>query len=276
MPQLLRSAALLFPLALILSLAGCKPSPPPPDMTGLAVRQTVVLAHPGEASERRIEVLEDERINQALHYWLWGASKEPADFLNHPGVANDKALIESIKSGPPLRRGMVALVDHDGKILDARRLDCEIAQISLEPMPQSDGGQVWTVGDDCSTGEGDYAGIITHFFRLADDKIAWQRYTDDKGENLELTVVKARRIDWRMGDPPRLDDITEASCHPDFDDPRFKALKSDEPMPKDLPLVTDLIHYHYDGNGHWAKKLRTEKSAWYGGDGFPGPDQFPQ
>ena len=275
MPPLLRSAALLFPLAFILVLDGCKPSPPPPDTTGLAVRQTVMLAHPGEANERRVEVLEDERITPALHYWLWGASKEPQDFLNHPGVSNDKALAESMKRGP-LLRGMVALVDHDGKILDARRLDCEIGQISLEPMPQSGGGQVWTLGDDCSTGEGDYAGIITHFFSLGDDKIAWQRYTDDKGETLELTVVKARRIDWRMGDPPRLDDITEASCHPDFDDPRFKALKPGEPMPADLPLVTDLIHYHYDGSGHWAKRLRTDKSAWYGGDGFPGPDQFPQ
>ena len=32
--------------------------------------------------------------------------------------------------------------------------------MSLEPMPQSDGAAVWTLGDDCSTGEGDYAGII--------------------------------------------------------------------------------------------------------------------
>ena len=47
MPQLLRSAALLLPLAFVLVLAGCKPSPPPPDTTGLAVRQTVMLAHPG-------------------------------------------------------------------------------------------------------------------------------------------------------------------------------------------------------------------------------------
>jgi hypothetical protein len=170
MSNLPRRSAVL--LTLLLAASGCKPQgPPPPATTGLAVQQSVVLAHRGEAGERRIQVLEDARITSALHYWLWGASKDPVDFLHHPGVAGDKALAASMERGP-LLRGMVELVDHDGKVLDYRRLDCEIAAVSLEPMPQSDGAAVWTLGDDCSTGEGDYAGIITHFFTLGDDKLA--------------------------------------------------------------------------------------------------------
>jgi hypothetical protein len=268
---LCRTALLLL---LALAVDGCKPrQAPPPDTTGLAVHQTVVLAHRGEAGERRIEVLEDARITQPLRYWLWGASKDPKDFLHHPGVAGDKALAEAIGRGP-LMRGLVLLVDHDGAVLDSRRLDCELGTISAEPQPQT-GGQVWTLADDCSTGEGDYAGLITHFFSLGDDRIAWQHFTDGDGKRAELTVVKARRIDWRPGDPPRLEEITEVSSHPDFADPRFKALKDGEPMPADLPMVTDLIRYRYAGNGDWTKQIRTETSPWYGGDGFPGPDRFP-
>jgi|GEM_PF-6112991 hypothetical protein len=263
-----------FLLTLALAAAGCKPqTPPPPDTEGLAVHQTLILSHAGDPAERRIEVLEDARISPALRYWLWGGSKEPRDFLRNPGVAGDKALAAAMQQGP-LRRGLVRLVDRDGKLLDYRRLDCELGTISLEPKPQSD-GPVWTLGDDCSTGSGDYAGLITHFFRLGDDKIAWQHYTAADGESGELTVVQARRIAWRPGDPPRLEDITEVSSHPDFDDPRFKALKPDEPMPPDLPLVTDFIRYRYTGGGVWQKQIRTAKSAWFGGDGFPGPDQFP-
>ena len=274
MPKLLRPSVLLLSLALAVS--GCKPHGPPPSETeGLAVHQTVILAHAGQPGERRIEVLEDARITPALRTWLWGGSKDPRDFLHHPGTEGDKALADAMAQGQ-LLRGMVQLVDHDGKVLESRRLDCEIANVSAEPMPQSSGGEVWTLGDDCSTGEGDYAGVITHFFSLGGDRIAWQHYTDaTTGERLELTVVQARRIAWRKGDPPRLDDITEVSSHPDFDTPRFKALKSGEPMPPDLPLVTDLIHYHYEGNGEWQKRIRTEKTAWYGGDGFPRPERFP-
>lgn len=259
--------------ALALSLTACKPQAPAPDTTGLTVHQTVILAHGGEAGERRIEVMEDARITSNLRYWLWGGSKDPAQFLHMPGVSREKALAEAMKQGP-LLRGLVLLVDHDGKVLDYRRLDCELGQISAEPKPQT-GGQVWTLGDDCSTGEGDYAGLITHFFTLGDDKIAWQRFTDDKGERTELTVVQARRIAWRTGDSPLLDDITEVSSHPDFDDPRFKALKPDDPMPADLPLVTDYIHYHYAGNGDWQKRIRTQNAAWFGGDGYPAPEKFP-
>ena len=270
---MLRRSAVLLALALIAS--GCKPqAPPPPDTAGLAVHQSVILAHAGEAGERRIEVLEDARITPALRYWLWGASKDVADFLHHPGVSGDKPLAAAMQQGP-LLRGLVRLVDHDGTVLDSRRLDCELGKVSTDPMPQSD-GQVWTLGDDCSTGTGDYAGLITHFFSLGNERIAWQHYTAADGKHAELTVVQARRIAWRPGDPPRLEDITEVSSHPDFDDPRFKALKPGEPLPTDLPMVTDLIRYHYAGKGDWTKHIRTEKSAWFGGDGFPGPDRFPE
>jgi hypothetical protein len=268
------SRSTLSLLILAFAAAGCKPQASPPDTTGLAVHQTVILAQAGQPGERRIEVLEDARINSTLRYWLWGGSKEPADFLHQPGVAGDKALATSFQQAP-LLRGMVRLVDHDGKLLDARRLDCELGTISLEPLQQPD-GEVWTLGDDCSTGSGDYAGLITHFFRLGDDdKLAWQHFTGAKGEHEELTVVQARRLAWRAGDPPQLDDITEVSSHPDFDDPRFKALKSGEPMPPDVPLVTEYIRYRYAGRGEWTKLSRTEKAGWFGGDGFPGPDRFP-
>jgi hypothetical protein len=264
-------SALLLPLAL--AATGCKPQNPPPDTTGLTVHQAVVLADAGQAGERRIEVLEDARISSALRYWLWGASKDPKDFLHKPGVAGDKALATAMEQGP-LLRGLVRLVDHDGKVLDSRRLDCELGNISPEPRQQTD-GPVWTLGDDCSTGGGDYAGLITHFFRLGHDRIAWEHFSGTDGEKDELTVVFARRIAWRPEDPPRLEDITEVSSHPDFDDPRFKALKPDEPMPTDLPLVTDYIHYKYAGQGDWTKLIQTEKSAWFGGDGYPGPARFP-
>jgi hypothetical protein len=268
----LRRSTLL--LTLVLAASGCKPqTPPPPDTAGLALHQIVILAHAGEPGERRIEVLEDARISSALRYWLWGASKDSTDFLHHPGVSGDKALVAAMQQGP-LLRGLVRLVDHDGKVLDSRRLDCELGTVSGEPMPQAD-GQVWTLGDDCSTGSGDYAGLITHFFSLGDDRIAWQHYSDGNDEHAELTVVQARRIAWRPGDPPRLEDITEVSSHQDFDDPRFKTLAPGEPLPADLPLVTDLIHYHYVGKGDWQKRIHIEKSAWFGGDGFPGPDRFP-
>src|SRR5882757_10188421 len=85
-------------LILAFAAAGCKPqAPPPPDTTGLAVHQTAILAHAGQPGERRIEVLEDARINSTLRYWLWGGSKEPADFLHQPGVAGDKALAASLQ-----------------------------------------------------------------------------------------------------------------------------------------------------------------------------------
>src|SRR5579859_3051267 len=116
MSKPLRRSALL--LTLVLAASGCKPEAPPlPEIDGLAVHQTVVLAHAGAPGERRIEVLEDARITPALRYWLWGGSKDPDDFLHHPGTSGDRDLAAAMARGP-LLRGLVRLVDHNGNVLD--------------------------------------------------------------------------------------------------------------------------------------------------------------
>jgi hypothetical protein len=263
---------LLLLAAIACTASACKKQPPAADMTGLAVHQSVVLANPGAAGERRLEVLEDARITPKLRSWLFGGSKDPDDFLKAPGVAGDQALAAAIQQGP-LKRGLIVLVDHDGKVLDSRRLDCELGKLSPGPEQQN-GNPVWTLGDDCSTGNGDYAGLITYLFQLGDDRIAWQRFTAADGEAGELTLVQARRIAWKPMDQGDLTDIVEVSSHPDYDDPRFKALSQGEKPPADLPLVTDYIRYRY-GNGLWTKTIRTEHAAWYAGNGFPDLDKFP-
>jgi hypothetical protein len=260
--------------ALGLALIGCSPEPAKPAAeTGLKLHQTVILAHAGETGERKVEVLEDARITDTLRPLLWGGSKEAEDFLALPAIAADKALIAAMRQGP-LRRGVVRLVDHAGQVLHEYGLDCELGEISTEALPQG-GGTVWTMADDCSTGGGDYAGPITHFFTLANDRLAWQGYIDETGERAALTVVAANRIAWRFATPARADDIREVSSHPDFDDPRFKSLKPADPMPGDLPLVTDYIRYHYDGNSVWVKHVHTEKNlSWSIDRGFPAADNF--
>lgn len=266
-----RLRSLLLLAAIACALSACKKQPPL-DTTGLGVHQSIVLANPGAADERRIEILEDDRITPKLRYWLFGGSKDPDDFLRAPGIAGDQALAAAIQQGP-LKRGLVLLVDHDGKVLDSRRLDCELGKLSPAPVQQN-GTPVWTLGDDCSTGEGDYAGLITHVFGLGNDKIAWQRFAAADGEAGELTLVQARRIGWKPMDQNELTDIVEVSSHPDYDDPRFKALSQQAKPPADLPLVTDYIRYRY-GGGIWTKTIRTEHSAWDAGAGFPDLDKFP-
>ena len=245
-------------LALPLALAGCKPNAP----DGLALQASVVASPPGAADERRIEMLEDARITPALRQGMWGGSKEPAP------------LAGAIQA-TPLLRGVIRLVDSRGTVLSEHRLDCELG--AVQPMKQGDGA-VWTLIDDCSTGEGDYAGLITYFFTIAGDKLNFQSVaTGNAGERAALTLVHARRIDWHPDSPDRADAVEEVSCHPDFDDPRIKTLKDDEPLPADLPLVTDFIRYRYDGNGQWTKRLRTDRHlAWSAADGFPAESAFPE
>ncbi len=210
--------------------------------------------------DRRVELYEDARITPALRPSMWGGSKEPA------------ALAASI-AATPLQRAVMRLVDRGGAVLSEHRLDCELGQVA--PIHQGD-GSIWTLIDDCSTGEGDYAGFITYFFSVGGDKIAFQSLPDGKGGAIAITLVHARRIDWRPDRPDDAEAIREVSSHPDFDDPRVKALKDDEPLPADLPLVTDYIRYRYDGDGRWTKRLRTDRHlAWTVADGFPADAAFP-
>ena len=220
-----------------------------------------MVAASGQADERAVEIWEDARITPALRASMWGASKEPS------------ALAASIKDRP-LERGVVRLVDRKGTVLGEHRLDCELGAVA--PIRQGE-GTVWTLVDDCSTGEGEYAGQITYFFTVAGDKLNFQTIADKPGERTALTLVHANRIEWRSDSPDKADAIREVSSHPDFDDPRVKALKDDEPLPADLPLVTDFIRYRYDGDGQWVKHVRTNKHlAWSASDGFPAASSFPE
>jgi hypothetical protein len=243
-------------LGLLLALAGCKPT----EDDGLALQASVVVSAPG-AEERRLEIFEDARITPTLRPVMWGARKDPP------------ALAASILK-QPLQRAAIRLVDRQGTVLSEHRLDCELG--AAAPMQQGD-GKVWSLIDDCGTGEGDYAGLITYFFTLAGDRLVFQSVIDKPSDRAALTLVQARRIDWRSDSPGHADTVREVSSHPDFDDPRVKALKDGEPMPADLPLVTDFIRYRYDGDGQWVKRVRTDRHlAWSAADGFPADSAFPE
>lgn len=229
----------------------CSPSAPPAD-AGLALHQSVALG------ERRLEILEDARITPAERPAMWGGSKAV------PGLA-----------GEALRHAGLRLVDRDGRVLDRRRFDCELAEIAEPPLPQG-AGAVWGVGDDCSTGEGDFAGLITRFLAVAGDRLAFETYRDPAtGEHGELTLVSAKRIMWHLVAKGRAEAVHEVSCHPDFDSPEFKRAGDGTP-PADLPWVVDYLTFRWDGKGEWIKSVRTERNArWQASDPWPDDAKFP-
>ena len=263
---------LLVPSLLVLTLAACSPGTP----IEYVVHQSIVVADAGKPSERRIEILEDARFTPAMRAAMWGGSKDPADFLAAPGVTADASLKKNFAETEP-RRALVRLIDPTGKILVERQLDCELAEAAEHPLPQSGGRTVWAVGNDCSTGDGLYAGLITRFVAAEGDKLVWQRYTDAASrENEELTLVQAARITWHLQPKDRAENIVEVSCHPDFTDRRFQAVKPGEPLPTDLPDVVDYIRYRADGQGGWIRQQRTVKNArWDDRQDFPAEAAFP-
>jgi hypothetical protein len=256
-----------------LILAGCSPGKP----IDYVVHQSVVVADAGKPSERRLEILEDARFTPAMREAMWGGSKNPADFLAAPGVIADADLKKSFANEEP-RRALVRLIDHQGRALVERQLDCELAATSDHALPQAGDHTVWAVGNDCSTGDGLYAGLITRFVMVEGDKLAWQHYVDAATqENEELTLVQAPRITWHLQPKDHADMIVEVSCHPDFGDARFKAAKPGESLPTDLPDVVDYIRYRSDGQGGWTRVQLTAKNrAWDIRQDFPAESAFPQ
>jgi len=242
---------LAWPL-LALGLAACSPGKP----IEFVVRQSVVVADAGKPSERRIEILEDARFTPAMRQAMWGGSKDPADFLTAPGVVADTALKRNFAETEP-RRELAATSDH--------------------ALPQAGGRMVWAVGNDCSTGDGLYAGLITRFATVEGDKLVWQHYVDAASrEDDEMTLVQAARITWHLRPKDRADSILEVSCHPDFTDPRFLGVKPGEALPEDLPDVVDYIRYRADGQGGWIRQQRTVKGKqWDDRQDFPADGEFP-
>jgi len=262
----------VVPLALCCVLAACSKHAPPDE--GLAVHQTVTVAGAGTPGERRLEVLEDARITPALRTLMWGGSKDPAWLLAQPGMA-DAALARSLAE-TGFRHALLRLVDGKGAVLADRRLDCELGEIAEPALPQGD-GTAWGIGDDCSTGEGDFAGLVTRFLKPAGDKIRFETYREPDGRELELTLVTAERIAWHLVPHGEANLVHEVSSHPDFDDPRFVALKPGEAPPADLPWVVDYLTYRWDGAGAWVKAVRTEKEArWSADDEWPEGERFPE
>ena len=254
------------------ALAACSPGKP----IEFVVHQSSVVADAGKPGERRLEILEDARFTPAMRAAMWGGSKDPADFLAAPGVAADAALKKSFAETEP-RRALVRLIDPDGKVLAERQLDCELAATAEHPLPQAGGRVVWAVGNDCSTGDGLYAGLITRFVTIEGDKFVWQHYVDAATrEDEEMTLVQAARITWHLKPKDKAETILEVSCHPDFTDARFQAVKPGEPLPEDLPDVVDYIRYRADGQGGWTRQQRTVKNAqWDDRQDFPADSAFP-
>ena len=263
----------LAPLPLLGLLAACSPGKP----IEYVVHQSLVVADAGKPGERRIEILEDARFTPAMRAFMWGGSKDPAQFLTAPGVSADAALKQNFAETEP-RRALVRLIDPTGKVLVERQLDCELAEAAPRPIPQSGGRMVWAIGNDCSTGDGLYAGLITRFATVEGDKLVWQHYVDAATqENEEMTLVQAPRITWHLRPKERADTILEVSCHPDFTDERFQQVKPGEPLPTDLPDVTDYIRYRADGQGGWVREQRTVKGkVWDDREPFPAESAFPE
>ena len=267
----MRSRLLALPV-LALTLAACSPGKP----IEYVVHQSIVVADAGKPTERRIEILEDARFTPAMRTAMWGGSKDPADFLAAPGVTADAALKKNFAETEP-RRALVRLIDPNGTVLAERQLDCELAAAGGHALPQAGGRMVWAVGNDCSTGDGLYAGLITRFMTVEGDKFVWQRYVDAASqENEEMTLVQAARITWHLRPKDRAENILEVSCHPDFTDRRFQAVKPGETLPADLPDVVDYIRYRADGQGGWVRQQRTVKGKqWDDRQDFPAESAFP-
>jgi hypothetical protein len=267
----MRSRLLALPV-LALTLAACSPGKP----IEYVVHQSIVVGDAGKPTERRIEILEDARFTPAMRTAMWGGSKDPADFLAAPGVTADAALKKNFAETEP-RRALVRLIDPNGTVLAERQLDCELAATGDHALPQVGGRMVWAVGNDCSTGDGLYAGLITRFMTVEGDKFVWQHYVDAASqENEEMTLVQAARITWHLRPKDRAESILEVSCHPDFTDRRFQAVKPGEALPADLPDVVDYIRYRADGQGGWIRQQRTAKGRqWDDRQNFPAESEFP-
>jgi hypothetical protein len=222
---------------------------------GLAVHQTVVVAAAGTPDERRLQVLEDSRITPELRSTMWGGPKDSDQLA---ALVSDPALRTDLKT-MPIRRGLLRLTDRDGRVLAERRLDCELGEIAEPALQQGDSGSVWGVGDDCSTGEGDFAGLITRFLAPPKDRIVFQAYDDAAtGERNELTLVSAAKIQWHLAVPHSATLVHELSCHPDFS-------AKDTPG----PLIVEYVTYRWSGaEGIWHRTERTERDK-------PCPLDFP-
>jgi hypothetical protein len=259
-------------LALAISLAACSKHPGPGD--GMSVHQTVAISGAGTPDERLLEVLEDARITVPMRDLMWGGSKDPAGLIEQigGGPALAKSLLEN-----GFRHAVLRLTDRQGKVIADRRLDCELAEIAEPALPQG-GHLVWGVGDDCSTGEGDFAGLVTRFLVPEPDRIRFETCHDQGStDTLELTLVTARKIRWHLEPRDQAVLVHEVSSHPDFDDPAFKAMKPGDPPPPGLQSVVDYLTYRWDEpSGGWLRTLRTERDAsWDVDAGWPADPKFP-
>jgi hypothetical protein len=247
----------LFPSLALLLLAACSPNPP--GDAGLALHQEVVVRADGMPGERRLRVLEDARITPEARAAMWGGAKDP-------------------NAAPPLRRALLRLIGGQGRVLAERRLDCELGEIAEPALPQPGTEGVWAIGDDCSTGEGDFAGLITRFYRPGGDRIGFEAYRDAVGGRAaEFTLVSARRIRWHLAERGVAAIVHEVSSHPDYDDPRFRDLPAGATPPADLPWVIDYLTFRWDGEGSWIRTARTERNAdWDESKPWPPDDAFPE
>jgi hypothetical protein len=254
-------------LALAALASAC--SPPSPD-AGYVVYQTVFLDR-GVGTEQRLQVMEDARLTPGMRAVMWDGPKGPDEVAKALGLPIDDAAIVSLAKDP-VKPAMLRLTDAKGNVLAERRFDCPLGQLNDTSLPQAAAGgavaQVWALGIDCHTATGVYEGLVTRLFTLADNKFVWQKFRDPAGgDPIELTLLDAPKVGWRLASPGRVEDIEEVSGQPDMN----------TLAPNGVPRATiiDYVRYRFV-DGLWTRSDRTVPGDWQSRQAFPSESDFPK
>jgi hypothetical protein len=256
-----RARALAAIAALVLGAARPVSSIPAP--RGYRVAQSIVLD-----AERRLQVLEDERLTPAvLKEWVTADDCPDKPIPGEPELSRLCASLEA----QPLLGGLVRLVSKTHGVLDQRLFDRERVDVSQRPV-RGFRPPVYSVTVDFTTIFGSYAGPGTFFLDPSGGHLHWLTARNGKThETTEISLGRSLKSDWKLVTINGTAEILQVQCMPDF-----AAGLRDSSGPSTPEFVVVYTRYHFDGSS-WLRTQRVEPGFWDSGDeDFPSLSKFPE
>jgi len=246
-------------------------APQVPD--GYGVHARFPLFADSDGAVGALEVLEDGRIRPDVRKEVWGGGYADIGFCYSPDSPAMRTFCASLQ-GRPLRHAVIRLLDGDGKELDRRTFERELANVSAAQL-YGTAQHTFFVTVDYSTGASTYSGQQTVPVEVHSGRLDWLKAIDDSTHTSDdFTLWATVKSAWMIA-PARAGsgrDVLSLSCSPR------------QTSSRDLTLVFEnhLVRYHFNA-GIWHRSERVWRhglpdwpiDCWEGEGTFPPRDSFP-
>ncbi len=245
----MRARLLLFvllPIAAAPVIGASQPS--------LVVAGSLTLTAAPDGFGGRLELLEDARFTPDLEAVLWRAGGlEMALDENDP-------LYRKLTS-TPLRNAVLELRDAEGKIVEEKPLERELARARIEALRR--GRRTILVTTNLSAGFGSCSYPVTELLEVVGERLEPVVARDAKsGASAPIRLSSARKAAWRLAPAPGgQKDILQLVCRPDLD-------------AQEAGFIVTYRRYHWNGR-EWMVFTRRDRGCWEDDRAFPASERFP-